>query len=303
MTDRSVLFLNLHKGEVSALKHWDAMHLQAALADVVPDWCWFEEALPLSPPPGVVLISGQHHTSPDDLAHIRGVLDSLERCVVIVHSDEASIFPWYAVDRPGIKWWISTPRHDVHHPLVGQARFFGEGPGPTPERGWPIAAKRIDVQFAGQSTHVRRRECVQALRDLKRSRPDLRVEVHETAGFMQGVSRSEYLTELAMSKIVLCPSGIQTVDSFRLYEAIECGAVPIVERRTPDGEDHRQWELVYADDMPPFPILDHWGQLEEIVWDLLEDDRWREVAQESRHWWGRQQQNLRTWLAEDLGLT
>lgn len=294
MTDRSVLFLNVHKGEVAPLRHWDAMHLQAALTDVVPDWCWFEEALPLAPPPGVVLISGQHHTSDDDLAHIRGVLDSLDRCVVIVHSDEASLFPWYAVDRPGIKWWISTPRHDVHSPLIRQARFFGEGPGPRVTL--PPIAKDLDLAYMGQVNHVRRHELAVVCEGFNSDR----ILFEDTGGFLQGRPHPDYLAQLARAKVAPCPAGIESVDSFRLYQAIEAGCVPVVERFDRYGNDEGMWGLCYPDGVP-FPVVDTWAELPTMMPHLLADHE--RLSARCQQWWAEVQQSYRDWLRADLGLT
>ena len=53
-----------------------------------------------------------------------------------------------------------------------------------------------------------------------------------TDGFAQGIDQSEYLDEMAVAKVAPCPPGPNTPDTFRLYEALEAGCVPVVEPDT-----------------------------------------------------------------------
>lgn len=305
-------FLNLHPDTVSHLSHWDVQHLLAAMADVGVD-VYEGPAWPHDEPPACVAIAGQHHASPEDVERLDHLLDPwryVDDLVVIVTSDEASLFPWWEIDDLCFRWWISTPRRGPHGTMPPHFRFFGEGPGPVPDDGWPIARKDLDVSFLGQVTTNRRREAVAALRAL----PDRwTVEVVETSGFMQGLPRDAYLRHLSRSRVVVCPAGAQTADSFRLYEAIECGAVPIVESRTPDGYAHGVWDLMYGPltassptwtlgDVVPFPIVGDWSALEHWVSLLLDDGRWEQVAAECQRWWWERKADLRRWLREDLRL-
>jgi len=43
-------------------------------------------------------------------------------------------------------------------------------------------------------------------------------------------SYSEYLTYLCNTKYLLCPNGNTTADTYRLYEALVCGCIPITEK-------------------------------------------------------------------------
>ena len=284
---------NLHGDTVSHRAHWDVLHLQRAL-----DSLGFAsvEAHPAqvdwdNPPPSVVLIAGQHHTSDEDVVTIQRVLAALERPVVIVTSDEASLFPWADVHRDGITWWISTPRRSVHGDMPDGTRFFGEGAGPPVSL--PPVAKDLDVYFAGQATHRSRRELVGVLQAMD---PE-RVVCEPTAGFMQGRPRAGYLSQMARARVVPCPAGAATVDSFRLYEALELGCVPIVENLDPRGVDEGTWRLMYGPAPLPFPVLDSWAQLPDFLPYLLHDfDR---ISRECQAWWRDRQADLVTWLAED----
>ena len=81
-----------------------------------------------------------------------------------------------------------------------------------------------------------------------------------------GLSSSDYRDLMIVSDFVLCPIGNISVDSFRTYEALECGAVPIVQD---DGTGYWRSILNTSYD-PPFVI----GSIQEtvaIVKDLLQD--------------------------------
>jgi len=57
-------------------------------------------------------------------------------------------------------------------------------------------------------------------------------EVHRTGGFERNLlSDDAYVEQLASSKFVLCPVGNNSIDTFRLYEALESGCIPITIRR------------------------------------------------------------------------
>lgn len=292
MTDPIVLWLNAHMDVCNPLQTWDTMHIQRALLQT-RDMCWLHEPYPpREMREGVVLVSGQHHASAEDYAHINGALSTLERVVLIVHSDEESLFDWRQIDHPAITWWISTPRRSVHGDMPDGTRFFGEGAGPPVSL--PPVERDLDVYFAGQATHRSRRELVGVLREMD---PE-RVVCEPTAGFMQGRPRAGYLSQMARAKVVPCPAGAATVDSFRLYEALELGCVPVVEALDPRGVDEGTWHLMYGGAGPlPFPVLDSWAQLPDYVPYLLHDfDR---IAADCADWWRERQADLVRWLAED----
>ena len=65
-----------------------------------------------------------------------------------------------------------------------------------------------------------------------------------------------YLRVLFDSQFVLCPCG-NSAETFRLYEALEAGAVPLLVRPPPDKDFLR----VLSPHTPPFPVLQSWDEL------------------------------------------
>jgi hypothetical protein len=47
---------------------------------------------------------------------------------------------------------------------------------------------------------------------------------------------------------VLCPGGFVHPETFRLYEALEAGALPVLQM-------HSFWSLLFAHELPPFPMI------------------------------------------------
>jgi hypothetical protein len=72
-----------------------------------------------------------------------------------------------------------------------------------------------------------------------------------SGGFSQGLNHSDYYDIMGRSKVVLCPRGNVSPDSFRIYEALECGCIPI-------AENTAFWRLMFGN--VPFPVIDEPNQ-------------------------------------------
>lgn len=117
--------------------------------------------------------------------------------------------------------------------------------------------------FSGQITHERRKVFAEALR--KRTDGVL----IETEGFTQGVPHEEYYTGLAEAKVAPCPSGPKTPDTFRLYEALELGCVPIADHKTITNDSTREYWTHMFEEEPPFPVITEDTQINGYIDDTL----------------------------------
>lgn len=220
-----------------------------------------------------------------DMAHharitLERFVRQLEWSLIIATSDESSTFPWAEFRKPdNCKLWVMTPRPELVYPKG--TRFIGEGCPVLPPDS--LKLRSIDVMFRGQSNHVRRRAAVNALRML----PDKwTTECHVTKGFSLGLPQDEYLLALTTAKIVICPSGARTQDSFRVFEALEAGCIPIVDGLRADGGGRGYWDMIEMGHL--FPILEDWSSLRFHVQDILDDYENRRTSVMEA--WGRYKQ-------------
>lgn len=118
--------------------------------------------------------------------------------------------------------------------------------------------KKYLYSFVGQSQNPFRQDCIEVLSTM----PNRFLFVADMFGGYGEVNieYQEYLDIMCQSQFVLCPSGSMCTDSFRLYESILCGAIPIVDKRSPrDAETFDYWEEV----MPGNTLIkvDNWQQI------------------------------------------
>ena len=267
--------------------------LRGATNDSIVSFIGLHWAEGIKEPVGVIVIPGRH--SCNDYAELNKASRSFEKVVWIIIGDEEGIFHSAELNHPDqIIWWLMPPFH------IQERRFDRVGPNGWPEGCLELLGeigpqRRIyDWSFAGQLTHIRRVMCVDALQ-VESHRPHFLLP---TAGFTQGLPRREYYEIMARSKLVLCPSGPCTPDSFRFAEALEAGCIPIV-------DDHIQhawyppgyWKFVCGE-LLPFPIISDWQELPVVMEFWLKDwERKRNVCQ---RWWNAVKSIWINKLKEDL---
>ena len=100
--------------------------------------------------------------------------------------------------------------------------------------------------------------------------------INFTSGFSSGLSGDEYAKILYNSKIVLCPPGHSSVETFRHFEAMRAGCVVITQRLSNT--------ILYKD--APFIIVDNWGELRSIINNLLRDpEKMKNIHNNTLNWW------------------
>jgi len=106
--------------------------------------------------------------------------------------------------------------------------------------------------------------------------------LHETSRWNDpaALKNGEYKAVLFDSKFVLCPRGFRSVDTFRLYEALECGAIPVAETETPID--------YFEDFFGPYPFLsyiEHEHAVSQVNELLSQPDELVRVQERCRTWW------------------
>lgn len=176
--------------------------------------------------------------------------------VVILTSEEDSYFDWKAAIPAHMDIW--TQYYSPNKSEIKTRLLLGP---PSRIKDYKInkhLPKKYLWSFVGQVQNPFRQQCVDVLKTL----PDGFLHIAEAfGGEKNGVEYQEYLDIMCQSHYVICPAGSMCVDSFRLYEAMECGAVPITDRKAPrDPESFHYWNEVLRD-VNPIGQVYNWQQL------------------------------------------
>ena len=112
--------------------------------------------------------------------------------------------------------------------------------------------------------------------------------------FGQGLPLPRYREHLLQSSFALCPEGDRHLDTFRLYESLQAGCIPVV-------VDQRSMALEMLGSRPPFPVFTSWHQALAWVESLLLDPTRMDATQASvRFWWHSRCQKLSKAMRESL---
>ena len=100
------------------------------------------------------------------------------------------------------------------------------------------------------------------------------------------LSTQEYKQLLRDSIFVPCPRGNDSVDSFRLYEALEVGSIPVVER-------DEYWNDLFGDDHPLIQVSD-WSKAAKDIEILSDEPDWlNNYSNRLSSWWNEYKNDLK----------
>lgn len=265
---KDVVFLSLKPG-VPAADYWD----QFLLFEIFYDQNIYRDASILnSLEEAIVIIPGAYQW--DIVESINQVLAPLKKCAVIVTSDEENRFPLEKLRHPCMDLYATYP-----HETEAEVTWLPIGPTPHSTM-CGCGDKTIDILFAGQVTNESRQKMFDAL--IASEKPELTIELYPSSGFAQGLPAEDYHKKMAAAKVVLCPKGNVSEDSFRLYEALEKGAIPI-----PQNPDF--WQKLFIS--TPFPIVsnnEQWiGYAEDAV------KQYPALNNRCQAWWTKKKREIR----------
>lgn len=241
---------------------WD----QTLLDDVLSGRGWpvgysLEHYVDFSAPPtdgpAIVILSGQAYAG--KVAQLNESLQSFRSVLVIITSDEERLFPVDALAHANMRIWLQYPGIDDDQPYV-----FGCGYTPHARDHLLMLDQpgREGWFFSGQVNNSRRRDCTNNLDGREDG------ELIRTPGFSRGLSHAEYLAKMSSAKVVPCPSGPNSVDSMRLWEALEAGAIPLVDTQRPAGDAAWYISSVLGEIGPP--TIDDWADFAQRYQQLLD---------------------------------
>lgn len=299
MTKIPVVWLSLHD-HVLPRGQWDDQILEDLFAGEFGDLgCElkhyeFDKVPALGTNGGILIVHARHHADEFSVEEVGAQVTRLGKengCILILVGDEASVFPLDKLDTgtTPTKVWVMDPRPDRHQEAD---RYLINGYAPAIKKFTDTPEKDLDWFFAGQSGHPKREQMIGAIQGLENG------ELIVTEGFTEGLPSDEYYSKLARAKIALCPAGPHTPDTFRLWEALELGCIPIVDRKPsrqgyPDGF----WEFMLGE-VPPFVFVDDWNDIKKLIPQVLKD--WRSKSIECSAWWKRHKRKMVKELKADI---
>lgn len=299
MDQTDVIWVSYHKPEILQRGYWD----QAILEDTFDKlgyehhdgFEWVPERKEGETRPGaVVVINGRTHV--EDTEQLNADIEKLRWCLLIVTGDEEALFPWREVHHPRMAMWIQLARMNQHDDV---SFHLPNGYRPDTRNylsGIDEPYRKYDYFFAGQITHDRRYDMAKQIPELPRK--GILGKFIRTQSFgEEGIEYSDYMTHMTSSKIALCPSGPESPDSFRLYEALEAGCLPIVDAYSSNHRHPGFWRYLFGDDIP-FPIIEHWEALPDLIPELLKS--WPHNANKAFAWWQLQRRNIRIKLEDNV---
>lgn len=293
MDQTYVVWKSYHKPEILERGYWD----QGLLEDIFKQGEYAHVNDVSEVPKGggaIFIINGRTHI--EDTEKINADINKLKWVLFIDTGDEEATFPWREIHHPIMRVWMMLPRmtehNDTHFKLPNGYR-------PTTRellKSIGQQERTTDYSFAGQVNHERRQQCFDVATQFQTIYPNSVVVGTKEFG-KEAIPYPNYLKLMAESKIVLCPSGIESPDNFRLYEALEAGALPIVDAFSTNFKTPGFWRYLFGDDVP-FPIVTYWDAFPDMIPHLLAD--YPANANRCFAWWMGQKRKLKWQLIDDV---
>lgn len=255
---------------------------------------------------GIVVIPARSHVKYADV--INALIHSMPWVIVMLTGDEEASFPFKVLQHSNMRLWVMSPRPGYEYPAG--TRYLGTGYPPKARE--VFASERyhkkraLNLFFAGQITHRRRQEMAAAFNELIKVQEEreaageqsIDIFYEATSGFTQGMPQPQYYDFMAQSEVVACPSGPETPDTFRLFEALEASAIPIADAHDPKGIFPANYWTWFFGEEPPFPVLTNYEQLNGYTQELV--DGWYGKAAKVSAWWIGKKRQMAYNLTEDL---
>ncbi len=235
----------------------------------------------------VFIIPGKDQNDIDSFRKINARLSKYDKVLVFITSDEEGLFDINEIEHPDAIIYSQYGNGGFMFPLgyTTETRKILKKIG--------YRKKDMNWFFAGQVTHKRRELCVEQLRKLKGG------ELVETDGFGKGLSQEDYLESLSEARTAPSPSGAVSVDSFRTYEALEAGCIPIVDDMSPiKSVRANYWYKLFGGNIP-FPVFTNYDHLPKLI---DKASRYKNYNNKVFAWWINMKHQFRELLKQDLGI-
>lgn len=279
--------------DVPTAGYWD----QTLIADLLSDVAWqpvrgwtyrhqigFDR---LGPECGAVVVVPARMEP--DCGWLAEQVARLPWALVVLTSDEERQLDWAPLrdlGHPRLAVWVQTPR--PYGLDLSADGYLPEGYTPGTREAGAMhnqSERAYRWGFLGQVTHQRRHDLVDEL--VLREDEGILLE---TSGFAHGLDRMAYLEQLGDIEVTPSPGGPVCADTFRVWEALELGCVPVLDTEAGERSDQNgYWDLVFPDP-PPFPRVADWAELHE--WLRIIGADWPFFAARAGAWWLQQKRRL-----------
>lgn len=274
----NVIWLNYNEGSPSK-GYWSYGWLEQFVAEIGATE-WYSDNITLNEG-AIVIIPAEYNAE-----HVDKINDSLNQlpwAVVILASDERGLFPVEDLDITQVTGlWVMTPHFEKHvYPPMTQflPEFYPQDARERIANFKSLSFRREHLcSFSGQITHERR----YALAEWMEAEGHF---INKTPGFTQGLSRDDYYKLLVQTETTPAPSGPVTPDSFRAFETLESGGIPILDLYCPSKPDQDcslYWDSVLGQDHP-VPVGAWTPYCDQIVED--NHDNWPLSSNLVFSWW------------------
>lgn len=161
----------------------------------------------------------------------------------------------------------NMPDHVLHIPCGYNTGFASISDNPTSQERsytWSFVGNRMDATREKMKTNM--------------NNVDHGYFYSGTDHEMKTITPAEMSKIYRNSKFIPCPHGWFIIDTFRVTEALEAGAIPIV-----DASDY--WQNLYGE-VPPFIQINDWNDAPTIVNSLLNNpEKLEELRLSCYNWW------------------
>ncbi|MBL8628353.1 MAG: exostosin family protein [Rhodospirillaceae bacterium] len=263
---------------------WETDWLRLMLADSVAGEAFDNKWAHISDPMIVI----DNRLVPEKISYYREAFNKGVRIILVHLSDET-----FRDDLGAYKYCDAVIRNYHSERLAAFSNIFtlplgykaGFTRGETPK---PSSTRKYMWGFAGDSKKLTRAEMLAEMNKVPGG------FTHLTSGFgaADALSTADYRALLDDSVFAPSPSGWSNIDSFRVYEALEAGCIPIVEQRP---------HFVYFTTLlgpHPIPTIENWADAVSLIHKLNGANETERVRLACANWWADYKPKLKTRLTD-----
>ena len=115
---------------------------------------------------------------------------------------------------------------------------------------------------------------------------------HKTQEFDQKIISVDEMSEvLSLTEFIPCPNGFFHPETYRVYEALECGCIPIVENA------YKYYDRLFPDN--PFIKIGKWADARPII-KSWKSDQIKQKKEECNIWWSREKNKIQDFIINKI---